>query len=106
MLALIVAGVGVAALGTGVAFGLVAKSKYDRAERTCPDSACNDRSAVGDAHAAATSGNLATVGFVLGAVCIGAGAVLWLTGGSNPETKPHTEVSLGLGTLRVTGVWQ
>jgi tetratricopeptide (TPR) repeat protein len=78
--ALVAAGVGVAGLAVGTVFVLKARSKYDDSLARCPSSndLCSPEgvSLRDDARSAA---NIATAAYVVGAVSLGAGAVLWLT---------------------------
>ncbi len=106
LLAIVVGSVGVAALGTGIVLALVAKSKFDSADKTCPgDAVCHNQGAVDQSSSAATLGNVATVGFVVGAVGLAAGTVLWLTAKPRDEQKPSAGVAIGLGNVRLAGRW-
>lgn len=79
VLAYVVGGVGVAALGAGAVFALLAKNEYDDAAELCPSrTGCSDRalSARSDAD---TFANVANVAVPVGLVGVAAGVVLWLT---------------------------
>lgn len=101
--ALIVAGVGVVGVATGTFFGLKASSTWREAKEKCTDYpyGCPDGSGdrVSDAK---NAGTLSTIGFVAGAVGLGAGAVLWFTAGPD-EPKAQVGVDLGLGRVVVKG---
>jgi hypothetical protein len=79
-LAIVAGAVGVVGLGVGTALVLVAKSKYDDSLNHCPKSRnlC-DATGVSLRDDARSSGNVATVGFVVGAAGLLGGVVLWLT---------------------------
>ena len=70
-------GVGVAATGVGVAYGFVAMSRRDEASTICP-SACPDMKGVNEWNDARSAGNIATGAFIVGAVGIASGVVVWL----------------------------
>ena len=53
---------------------------------------------------AISAGNIATVAFVVGAVGIAGGAVLWFTGGRE-SSGGTTQVGLGPGTFELRGTW-
>lgn len=82
-LGLLVGGVGVAALATGVVFGLVAKGRYDDAQFLCgeEDQLCSPvdidaaNASVDSARSAATISTAAVIG---GAVLVGAGVGMYL----------------------------
>lgn len=97
-------GLGIGALGVagvvvGTVFGLKASSKWDDAKALCnpyPSNCGTDGSSLGkDAQSAAT---LSTVGFVVGAVGLATGAVLWFAA---PEKKTESGVALGIGPTSV-----
>jgi hypothetical protein len=97
-------GLGVGALGVagvvvGTIFGLNASSKWSDAKALCnpyPTNCGTDGKSLGeDAQSAAT---ISTVGFVVGAVGIATGAVLWFAA---PEKKKESGVALGVGPTSV-----
>jgi hypothetical protein len=97
-------GLGIGALGVagvvvGTVFGLKASSKWDDAKALCnpyPTNCGTDGSSLGkDAQSAAT---ISTVGFVVGAVGLATGAVLWFAA---PEKKTESGVALGVGPTSV-----
>jgi serine/threonine-protein kinase len=97
VLALVVGGVGVAGLAAGTVFGLESKSKHDEAHRSCTGNVCIDPQAVPLGDEAIAWGDRATGAFVVGAVGIVAGGVLWLTAGS----KSATQVAVGVGSINI-----
>jgi len=98
-------GLGIGALGVagvvvGTIFGLKASSKWSDAKALCnpyPTHCGTDGSSLGkDAQGAAT---VSTVGFIVGAVGIATGAVLWFAA---PEKKTESGVAFGVGPTSVT----
>lgn len=89
-LGLIVGGVGIAAVGTSVVLGLVAKGNYDDAVSGCTDLGdrfqCPAGNRSGDAASAQSMGTVATIVGGIGAAAIVTGGVLWLTGSRTPKT--------------------
>jgi hypothetical protein len=78
VLALVVAGAGVAGLGVSTALAFAAKGTFDDSRSDCNGSRCNQRGM--DLRSNAVSqANVATVIFGVGLVGIATGAVLWLT---------------------------
>ncbi|AKV04801.1 hypothetical protein AKJ09_11464 [Labilithrix luteola] len=91
---LVVAGVGVAAVGTSVVLGFVAKGNYDGAVEGCTDLGdryqCPPGNRSGDAASAQSMGTVATIVGGIGAVAIVTGGVLWFTapkGAKTPEKQ-------------------
>ncbi len=101
--AIVAGGVGVVGLGIGSAFGLIAMSKKIDAESACPDSLCTNQDGSNRWRDAASAGNLATVGFIVGSVGIAAAAVLWITVPSSSGSR--TQVGCGPGALQMKGTW-
>jgi hypothetical protein len=106
--AIALAGVGVVGLGVGIGYGLASMSRHDQAQAVCPRM-CPDQSGVNLWNQAAAAGNVSTAGFVVAALAFAGGAALWLTGQPNAneagDKAPGTQVSLGLGSVQVKGVW-
>jgi hypothetical protein len=102
ILAIVAGGVGVVGLGLGSIFGLEAMSKKNDAQSACPDKCASD-DGVNKWNDAASAGNVATIGFIIGGVGLVGGAVLWLTAPSAGAAK--TQVGLGPEGLRVRGTW-
>jgi tetratricopeptide (TPR) repeat protein len=70
----IVAGVGVAGLGTGVVFGLLSKSKHDSASKA----STNQQDAIDQQDTAKSFATISTVSFIAGGVLVAAGATWWI----------------------------
>jgi hypothetical protein len=103
-LGLVIAGVGVAALGGSVALGAMAKSQYDGV--SCPKNECT-RDAGAERDSAATKATIATiVGSIGGAALVG-GAVLFFVAPSSKDeaTGSRRRVTVGVvpGGLVVRG---
>jgi hypothetical protein len=86
---IIVGVVGLAGLGTGAAFGLVAKSKNDEALQpaNCPTHTLCTQNGLDLTHDAKTAATLSTVSFIAGGVLAAGGIVLVLTA---PSSSPRT----------------
>lgn len=106
---LIVGGVGIVSIGVGTVFALSAKSKYDDSLKACP----NDKNlctaqGVSQRDDARTAGNIATIGFGVGAALVATGAILWFTAPSasagGPE-KARVTVTPTVGGAMVRGQW-
>lgn len=82
-------GAGAAGVGVGIATGLMATARHSSAEDACPDGKCPaGSSAMDDVDAFRTLRTVSTIGYVVGAVGVGAGVTLWLT-------SPKEEVAIG-----------
>lgn len=79
-------GVGVAAIGVGVIFGLRASSLDDDAKQGCP-SDCYTRSAADDNEAARTSALVANISYGVGAAAVLTSAYLYFTAGSSAASS-------------------
>jgi hypothetical protein len=80
--------VGAVALGTGVVFGLEARTLWEESQRYCGERYCSDQRGVDLAGQAATAANIATGGVVLGGALVAGGLVLYLTA---PKATAATE---------------
>ncbi len=77
-LAVVALGVGGVGLAVGAVTGILAMGKHGDLESACPNGTCpSDKQSDVDGYK--TMGTISTVGFIVGAVGIGAGVVLWLT---------------------------
>jgi len=102
--ALVAGGAGVVALGVGTVFGLRSKSKHDEANKECPSSPCATKEGSDLWNDAISAGNIATIGFIVGAVGLAGGVALWFVGA--PESSGgSTQVGFGPGTLQLRGTW-
>lgn len=74
-----------------------------RAERvpgaSCPDQASSDKWSD-----AGSTGNISTIGFIVGGVGLAGAAALWFTAPST-ASGPSAQVGLGLGAVQVKGTW-
>jgi len=85
---LIVGGVGVAGLATGIITGILAGNRYSAAEQECTDHTCVEGSAGWDAvQSFRTLRTLSTVGYIVGGVGLAAGTTLFLTAPSQPTNS-------------------
>jgi hypothetical protein len=100
----IVGGAGVAALGVGAAFGLIAMSQKNDADPLCPNHQCtaDGTSKIDDAK---TSALISTIGFAAGAVGVGVGAWLILRVPSSSNTA-HTQLVPYVAADRAGLAWQ
>jgi len=93
--AFVALGVGAVGLGVGVTTGLMATSKHQSAEDSCPEGRCVEGSSgADDAEAFRNLRTLSTIGYVVGAVGIGAGVTLWLTA---PKRTEQAKVGVFVG---------
>lgn len=95
--AYVLGGLGIAAVGVGSYFALHAKSLDNKADKTCPDSTCDNRQAVSLSQDATSNAKIAT--WVMGggaALMATAGAVLLFGGNSSPHaTGSATQARIG-----------
>lgn len=104
IVAIVAGGVGVVGLGVGSAFGLVAISKKSDAQNACPGE-CADQAGVGKWRDAKSAAQVSDVAFVVGAVGLGAAAVLWFVVKSPPASEATAQVGFGLGSVELKGAW-
>ncbi len=104
ILGLVLGGVGVAATGVGVAYGLIARSRRDDASAACPNQ-CVAKGDVDRWNQARLAGNISTGAFVLGAAGIASGVVIWLSARPPADGAFRTQISLGPGGLHILGSW-
>jgi hypothetical protein len=103
ILAIVAGGVGIAGLGVGTAFGLIAMSKKNDAQSACPNQ-CATSDGVTKWSDAASAGNVSTIAFIVGGVGVAGAAVLWLTAPSSGGGQ-GTQVGFGPGGMQVRGAW-
>jgi ABC-type uncharacterized transport system permease subunit len=99
-----VAGVGVASFGLGAAYGLIAMSRRDEANKTCPN-LCSNPIDVDLWNSARSAGNISTAAFVIGAVAVASGVVVWWRARPSADAASDPRISLGPGGLQVAGRW-
>ena len=88
--------------GVGAIFGLQAISKHSDAAQACPN-ACADQKGVKLWDDARSSGNISTIGFVVGGLGLLGGGILWFT--AKPGNTSSVRVGGGPGSLQVRGGW-
>ena len=103
ILALSSAGVGLVGLGIGTAFGLKSVASHNSASAVCPSDCDSHGVELWDQ--ARSAGNIATVGFAVGAAGIAGAAVLWFVARPSAEPGPSAALALGLGNLQLRGNW-
>jgi serine/threonine-protein kinase len=91
--------VGLAGLGVGTAFGVVAVLRHNDARADCPVPApCTDEAAAARWTDATHAGTISTVAFVVGAAFAVGGAVLWFT---VPKRDGGARAAFGVGASGV-----
>jgi len=93
--AIVVGAVGVAGLGLGTAFGVLAKNSWSDAKSQCSNypTACSPQ-AIELNSTASSQATISTVAFIAGGAALATGAVLWFTAGSKSSNQG---VALGFG---------
>ena len=76
--ALVAGGVGVVGLGVGAVAGVIAWNRKGTIDEECAGGLCSQRG-LGAVDATRSAARVSDIGFVVGAVGVAAGAVLWLT---------------------------
>jgi len=106
---LIVGGVGVAGVATGIITGLLAGSRYSKAERECTDHTCVEGGAGWDAvQSFRTFRTVSTIGYIVGGVGLAAGTTLLLTAPVEPATSARARalnVWVSASSVGVTGAF-
>jgi len=78
---------GLAAVGTGVIFGMQANSAEKQSDVLCPTVRCNDTAAIDLNQRAHTYGLVANLGILGGSAMVAGAAVWWIVGGPGPRDK-------------------
>jgi hypothetical protein len=102
----VLAGAGVAALGTGAVTGLLAQNKWSKVERDCDVDrrTCQSDAGIEANHAGQTLATMSTIAFVAGGVSLAAGGYLLLTKKSAPvSAQLAPSVGPGLAGLHLGG---
>ena len=105
IIALVLGGVGVAATGVGIAYGLITMSRKDQANNICPTQQCGTQPGVDAWIRTHDAGNIATGAFIIGAAGIVSGAAVWFLAKPKSDGAAGTQISLGPGGLQVRGSW-
>jgi tetratricopeptide (TPR) repeat protein len=92
----VLGGLGVAAIGVGVVFGLRASDKDEQAKAGCPSN-CITQKAADLNESARTSALIANISYSVGAVALLSSAYLWFFTGSSSESVALDANGLGLG---------
>jgi hypothetical protein len=105
LLSFVAGGVGVVGLGIGIGAGVAATSKHSTLEGECPHAPSCPTSASGDLDSFHTLRTASTVSYVIGAVGLVGGGVLYLTA---PSVKASAATAwirpwLGLGSAGLSG---
>jgi hypothetical protein len=85
---------GIASLGTGAAFGLVALQAHSASDAHCAGATCSDAASLRDYAQARSDARVADVFFGIGAVAVVVGGILMLASGST-ETPRSAAVGWG-----------
>jgi hypothetical protein len=104
-IAYVLGGAGVIGIGIGSVLGLVAKSTYDSAVKSCDKQfSCNGDGYSGgqDAHTQAT---ISTVAFIAGGALLAGGVIVYLTAPKDGAVNVQTTAGAGQLGLRVGGAW-
>lgn len=104
-LALVAGGVGLLGVGVGSYLGLRTFSLWDESRNDCQGNRCATDTSYDAATQARRSGNLSTLFFSVGAVGLGAGALLWFSAPSNPQTAVAPVLSPQGGGLSIRRSW-
>jgi hypothetical protein len=113
ILGLTLGGAGIAGVGVGAVFGILASTVWSRVTSACGAGGSADcvttashTSITSDQTTAQTDGTVSTVAFVAGGALVAAGVVLFLTGGHRGEKSSPSairlEPSLGVGETRLS----
>jgi hypothetical protein len=112
ILGLVMGGAGVAGLGVGTVFGVLASSAWNSAKSACggDTSHCsNVAAASADRSTTQTDGTVSTTAFVAGGVLLVAGTIVFLTAGHHAEREPAPGVAIlpdfgrGQGGVSIVG---
>jgi hypothetical protein len=101
--AILAGGTGVVALGIGVGFAVVAKTKDTQAGRYCDGDRCTDARALTLTDEATSAATIANVAIVTGAVFVAGGVTLWLLAPRRGGVDVGVRASAGAPSLVVGG---
>lgn len=95
---IVLGAVGVAAIGTGIASGIMARNTQSTIESSCPNSECRADYDLGSMRTRAkTFGTVADVSFIAGGAALG-GAALWFILGSRSAARSNSTMASAMCT--------
>lgn len=98
--------IGLAGVGVGTYYGLDSLAKHNDAHEVCPGPTCATTIGTNDWHEATTTGNIATIGFIVGGVGIAGGLALWFTApGPERAGTPTAQIEVAPRMIRLRGTW-
>jgi hypothetical protein len=101
--AIIVGSIGVAGVGLGSAFGMLALSEKSNAEDVCPAARCQTQAGVNKWNHAKSTGIVSTVAFVIGGAGLAGAATLWFT--ASPISTTGAQVGLSPTGFQLRGTF-
>ncbi len=102
--AIAAAAVGLVGIGFGSFFGLRAVRLNEDSKAHCEGNLC-DGAGFSLRNDARLAGNVSTVAFIVGALGVGGGIALWVTGAPRAEPRASLVVAPGVAFVRVGGVF-
>ncbi|WP_394842813.1 hypothetical protein LZC95_37795 [Pendulispora brunnea] len=106
---IIAGGTGLALIGAGAVFGMIAKSKNDDASKLCNGSACNDKEALNLTDDARRAATISTIGFVAGGVAVAGGLLLYFLAPDNKRSAAlqiTPKVGPQMAGITLGGAWR
>ncbi len=95
---------GVTGLGLGTAFAVKSVARHRSAAAACPNE-CPDQHGVELWNEARAAGNVATVGFVVGALGVAGAGVIWFASRPSSGSASTPQVGIALGSVVLRGTW-
>ena len=102
-LAVVALGVGGAGLAAGVITGLLAMGKHSDLKSACSNTGSCGADQQSNLDSFHTLGTISTIGFIVGAVGVGAGTILLLTAPKQEPARAGISPYIGLGSIGATG---
>lgn len=96
---------GVAAGGTGIAFGVKANSLERQSDQLCPTTRCSDPNAIDLNRRARTDGLVANLGMIGGGAMAMGAIVLWIVGDPRPRDGVSIVPSIGPSGIALVGAY-
>jgi len=103
-LGFVLGGVGIAGLAVGAVAGVMVLGKKSTADENCPNKVCNQKG-MDAVDEAVTLRTVSNVGWIVGALGVGAGAYFVLTSGGGAKTSVGAAPLPAGGRLCVTRIW-